>query len=89
MLGMNKDMYDALSDDDKALVEMAAAEANEVQKSENRAREAEQLAEMSDVMTVSELSAAQLAVFSNAMAPVYDEFTDAWTPELLAAVRPE
>ncbi|MBH0009764.1 DctP family TRAP transporter solute-binding subunit [Salinibacterium sp. UTAS2018] len=89
MLGMNKDMYDALSDDDKALVEMAAAEANEVQKSENRAREAEQLAEMSEIMTVSELSASQLAVFTDAMAPVYDEFTDAWTPELLAAVRPE
>ncbi|MBH0130930.1 DctP family TRAP transporter solute-binding subunit [Salinibacterium sp. NK8237] len=89
ILGMNKDMYDALSDDDKALVEMAAAEANEVQKSENRAREAEQLAEMSEIMTVSELSASQLAVFSEAMAPVYDEFTDAWTPELLAAVRPE
>ncbi|CAO1649630.1 DctP family TRAP transporter solute-binding subunit [Salinibacterium sp. NG22] len=89
ILGMNKDMYDALSDDDKALVEMAAAEANEVQKSENRAREAEQLAEMSEIMTVSELSASQLAVFSEAMSPVYDEFTDAWTPELLAAVRPE
>lgn len=89
MLGMNKDMYDALSDDDKALVEMAAAEANEVQKSENRAREAEQLAEMSEIMTVSELSASELAAFSDAMASVYDEFTDAWTPELLAAVRPE
>ncbi|QYH34537.1 DctP family TRAP transporter solute-binding subunit [Salinibacterium sp. M195] len=89
ILGMNKDMYDALSDDDKALVEKAAAEANEVQKSENRARESEQLAEMSEIMTVSELSAAQLAAFSEAMAPVYDEFTSAWTPELLAAVRPE
>jgi len=89
VLGMNKGMYDALSDDDKALVEMAAAEANKVQKSENRARESDQLAEMSEVMTVSELSAAELAVFSDAMGSVYDEFTDAWTPELLAAVRPE
>lgn len=89
ILGMNKTMYDELSDSDKALVEKAAAEANEVQKTENRARESEQLAEMSKTMTVTQLNASQLAAFNAAMEPVYDEFTASWTPELLAAVQPK
>lgn len=89
VLGMNKDMYDELSDDDKAIVDHAAEEANKAQKAENRARESDQLADMSSTMTVTQLDAAQLAAFSDAMQPVYDEFTDAWTPELLAAFQPK
>jgi C4-dicarboxylate transporter DctM subunit len=89
MLGMNKDLYDSLSDEDRELVERAAAEANELQIAENRAREAEQFAEMSEAMTVTELSEQELAAFSDAMAPVYEQFTPEWTPELLAAVQPD
>ncbi|WP_430592390.1 DctP family TRAP transporter solute-binding subunit [Humidisolicoccus flavus] len=89
MLGMNKDLFDSLSPEDQALVEEAAAEANEFQREMNRERGEEQLAEMSETMTVTELTPEQVQEFRDVIAPVYDEFTSIWTQELLDAVTPE
>jgi len=89
MLGMNKDMYDELSDADKELVQRAAAEANELQKETNRERGEEQLAEMKSEMTVAELTEDQTAVFREAMAPIYDKYESIWTPDLTEAVKPQ
>lgn len=88
ILGMNLDLYNSLSDEDKEIVNEAAAEANEFQIDLSREREASQLAEMREEMTVTELDADQLAVFREAMQPVYDLHLDKWTPEVAEAVRP-
>ncbi|KIP53396.1 DctP family TRAP transporter solute-binding subunit [Leucobacter komagatae] len=89
ILGMNQELFDSLSDTDKQIVEEAAAEANAYQVKLSRDREAEQLAEMKDQMTVTELSPEQLAVFRDAMQPVYDAYADKWTPEVAEAVQPK
>jgi TRAP-type transport system periplasmic protein len=86
---MNKDLFDSLSPEDQELVQRAAAEANELQKSDNRARGEEQLAEMKETMTVTELDESQLAAFRDKVAPIYDKFESVWTPDLAAAVKPE
>ena len=89
ILGMNKDMFEALSDEDKKIFEEAAAEANEYQIKLSRDKEAEQLAEMEDQMTVTTLTADQLAVFREALQPVYDAYESKWTTEVLEAVQPK
>ena len=89
ILGMNKDLFESLSDEDKQIVEEASAEANEFQVKLSRDREAEQLAEMQDAMTVTELTPEQLAVFREAMQPVYDAYADKWTAEVAEAVQPK
>ncbi|MCC9204220.1 DctP family TRAP transporter solute-binding subunit [Arthrobacter sp. zg-Y769] len=89
MLGMNKDMYEELSDSDKELVQKAAAEANELQKKTNRERGEEQLAEMKSTMTVTELNEEQVSVFRDSMGPIYDKYESVWTADLAEAVKPK
>ncbi len=89
ILGMNADLYDSLSEEDQQIVQDAAAEANEMQISENRALEEEQLAELSEEMEVTELTEEQVETFREAMEPVYDTHQDDWTEELFEAVQPE
>ncbi|MFC5337877.1 DctP family TRAP transporter solute-binding subunit [Leucobacter denitrificans] len=89
ILGMNLDMYNELSDEDKAIVDEAAAEANAYQIELSRDKESEQLAEMKEQMTVTELTPEQLTAFREALQPIYDAYTDKWTPEVLEAVTPQ
>ncbi|MCW2131234.1 tripartite ATP-independent transporter solute receptor, DctP family [Arthrobacter sp. VKM Ac-2550] len=89
MLGMNKDLYDSLSDEDKALVEKAAAEANKVQIAENRKRETEQLEAMKGSMNVAELDESQIKAFREAVSPVHDKFEPIRTEALVSAVQPK
>lgn len=89
ILGMNQELFESLSDEDKKIVQEAATEANEFQVSLSREKEAEQLAEMKDQMTVTELDADQLATFREAMQPVYDSYNSKWTPEVAEAVQPK
>ncbi|MCC3265950.1 DctP family TRAP transporter solute-binding subunit [Arthrobacter gengyunqii] len=89
MLGMNKDMYDELSESDKELVQKAAAEANELQKKTNRERGDEQLAEMKSTMTVTELNEQQISAFRQSMDPIYDKYESVWTADLTEAVKPK
>lgn len=89
ILGMNLEQYEALSDEDKKIVDEAAAEANEYQINLSRESEAEQLAEMQEQMTVTELTPEQLEAFREAMQPVYDKYNDKWTPEVAEAVQPK
>lgn len=89
MLGMNKDIYDGLSDADKELVQRAAAEANELQKSDNRKRGEKQLAEMKKSMTVTVLNEKEVGAFRDAMAPIYDKYEAVWGADLLDAVKPQ
>lgn len=89
ILGMNQELFESLSDEDKKIVQEAATEANEFQVSLSREKEAEQLAKMKDQMTVTELDADQLATFREAMQPVYDSYNSKWTPEVAEAVQPK
>lgn len=89
VLGMNKDLYDSLSEEDQVLVQKAAAEANKIQITENRKREAEQLAEMRKKMQVAELDSAQVDEFRKAMSPIYEKYATIWTEELAKAVKPQ
>lgn len=88
ILGMNLEQYNSLSDDDKKIVDEAAAEANEFQVNLTRESEETQLAEMEKEMTVTTLDEAQLEAFRKAMEPVYDEYQAKWTPEVAEAVKP-
>ncbi|MFV0433037.1 MAG: DctP family TRAP transporter solute-binding subunit [Leucobacter sp.] len=89
ILGMNLDLYNSLSEEDQQIVNDAAAEANEYQINLSREREAEQLAEMEDQMTVTTLTPDQLETFREAMQPVYEKYAEKWTPEVAEAVQPE
>ncbi|GAB3059963.1 DctP family TRAP transporter solute-binding subunit [Sediminivirga luteola] len=89
ILGMNKDLYDSLSEEDRALVDEAAEEANALQIDLNREREAEQLAEFEETMQVTELSPDQVNAFREALTPVREAHMDRWTEDLFQAVSPE
>jgi len=89
ILGMNQELYEGLSDEDKKIVEEAAAEANAFQIELSREKEATQLAEMEQQMTVTKLNAEQLAAFRAALQPVYDAYESKWTPEVAEAVQPK
>ncbi|WP_072312700.1 DctP family TRAP transporter solute-binding subunit [Agrococcus sp. Marseille-P2731] len=89
MLGMNQATFDGLSPEDQEIVRQAAAAANEAQITENRERGEEQLAEMREEMTVSELTPEQTTDFRETMEPIYSKYESIWTTELLDAVRPE
>ncbi|GAA2540490.1 DctP family TRAP transporter solute-binding subunit [Microbacterium mitrae] len=89
ILGMNKEMFENLSAEDQKIVEEAAAEANEYQITLSREKEASQLAEMEEQMTVSTLDADQLAAFREALQPVYDAYESKWTAEVAEAVQPK
>lgn len=88
ILGMNLDMYNGLSDDDKTIVDEAAAEANSFQINLSRESESKQLAEMEKLMTVTTLTPKQIEVFRQAMQPVYETQADKWTDEVAEAVKP-
>lgn len=89
VLGMNKDMFDALSPEDQEIVRKAAAEANEVQKQQNRDKEETQLKEMSETMEVTELTEDQLKAFRDVVAPLYETYKPKWGAELADAVQPK
>lgn len=89
ILGMSKDMYDELSDEDKAIVEDAAAQAIELQISNNREKEEGQLEELKGKMEVVELTPEEMQVFKDSLEPLYEKYTDIWGQELLDTVRPE
>lgn len=89
ILGMNKDLYDSLSEEDRTIVDDAAAAANELQISSNREKEAGQLEELRSSMEVVELTPEETDAFREAMAPVYDDYQDVWGADLIEALAPE
>ncbi|VXC33280.1 DctP family TRAP transporter solute-binding subunit [Pseudoclavibacter sp. 8L] len=89
MLGMNKALFDSLSAEDQAIVQEAAQEANQYQRDLNRERGEEQLTEMGETMTVTELTSDQVAEFRSALQPLYEEYASVWTEDLVDAVAPQ
>ncbi|MDA3146389.1 DctP family TRAP transporter solute-binding subunit [Leucobacter sp. UCMA 4100] len=88
LLGMSLDMWNELSEEDQAIVQEAADEANEFQIKMSRDREDEQLVEFKEEMQVDELSPEEIAAFREALQPLYDSWTPKWTETVFDAVNP-
>lgn len=88
ILGINKELYDSLSDEDKQIVDDAATAAVDLQISNNREKEAEQLEELKETMEVIELSPEETQAFRDAVTPLYDEYTDVWGEDMVNALQP-
>lgn len=89
ILGMNKDLYDSLSEEDRAIVDEAAAAANELQITNNREKEEGELEELKGKMEVIELTPEQQQAFKAAADPVLEQYREKWGEELVTAVTPE
>lgn len=89
VFGMNKDMYEGLSDEDRAIVDDAAAQAVELQITNNREKEAGQLEELRGTMEVVDLTPEQVAAFEEAVQPLRDTYRDRWGADLVDAVTPQ
>ncbi|MFK5584126.1 DctP family TRAP transporter solute-binding subunit [Serinicoccus sp. LYQ131] len=88
ILGMNKEVFDSLSEEDQELVTAAAQEAAELQIANNRENEAGQLEELKGEMDVVELTEEESTAFRDQMTPVYDDYQDVWGADLVEAVTP-
>lgn len=86
ILGMNKDAFDSLSEEDQRVVLESAAEANALQISNNREREAGQLEELRGQMEVEDLTPEQIEVFREDLAPLYEQYAEVWGPEMTEAI---
>lgn len=90
VLGINKDLYDSMSEEDQELFKRLGKEAAVYQVELNRERAAEQLEELKTKgMKVNELSEEQLQVFKDASKPIYEKYTDIWGEDLLKAFQGE
>lgn len=88
LLGMNKGMFDELSEEDQTVVTESAAEANEYQVGLNRDLAEEQQEQLGGEMEVAELDSDQLADFREAAEPIFEKYGEVWTPEILEQVQP-
>ncbi|GAK06818.1 LOW QUALITY PROTEIN: TRAP-type C4-dicarboxylate transport system, periplasmic component [Geomicrobium sp. JCM 19038] len=79
ILGMNKDLYDSLPEEDQALIREVAAEANDYQIQITREKEAKQLEELEAAgMEIYYPTEEEIEQFRNDSQPVYDQFRDIW-----------
>ena len=86
ILGMAGDLWASLSEEDQAIVQEAADEANDFQRNHTREVAAEREAEMAEVMEIIDLTADELQAFRDAMVPIYDKYIPIWGEDTLAAV---
>ncbi len=76
-LAISSKTWEALSQDEQALIVSASERARDLQRIDNRASEADLIADLqSKGMTVVELTPEQLAEFQEKVQPVYDRFVD-------------
>ncbi|WP_431803855.1 DctP family TRAP transporter solute-binding subunit [Halobacillus andaensis] len=90
ILGINKDLYDSMSEEDQQLMKEAAANANEYQIEQAQKLEEEQLQDLEDSgMEVYELSGEEKEEFKEVSQPIYDEYESIWGEELLEVFQSE
>lgn len=90
VLGINKNLYDSMSEEDQELFKRLGEEAAAYQVKLNRERAAEQLEELKTKgMKVNELSEEQIQAFKDASQPIYEKYTDIWGEDLLKAFQGE
>lgn len=89
VLGMNKELYDSMSDEDKELFDRLGKEAAEYQVELAREKEAGQIEELKAAgMQFYEPTEEELAAFKEQVQPLYDKYTDIWGADLLEAFQP-
>ena len=90
VLGINKKLFDSMSEEDQELFKRLGKEAAAYQIQLNRERAAEQLEELKEKgMKVNELTEEQLQVFKDASQPIYDQYKTIWGEDLLKAFQGE
>lgn len=90
VLGMNKKLYDSMSDEDKELFDRLGKEAADYQVELAREKEATQIAELEAAgMKFYTPTEEELAQFKEAVQPVYEKYTDIWGADLLNAFKGE
>src|SRR5699024_2647857 len=88
VLGINKELFDSMSEDDQKLLKDAAEEANAYQIEQAQELEAEQLKELEEKgMDIYELTDEEKEAFLEALEPVYDKYESVWGEDLLETFR--
>ena len=88
VLGINKELFESMSEEDQELFERLGKEAAAYQVQLNRERAAEQLEELKAAgMQVNELTEEQLKQFQDASQAIYDQYKDTWGEDLLKAFQ--
>lgn len=89
VLGINKDLFDSLSEDDQELFTRLGQEAAEYQIEITREKEAEQIEELKEAdMNFYTPTDEEIEEFREAVKPVYDKYESIWGEDLLEAFRP-
>lgn len=90
VLGVNQDLFESLSPEDKDLVTRLAEDSADFQIEENRRLEADELTELEAAgMEINELTDEQKAEFQDASAGLYERYRRIWGEELSNAFIPE
>ena len=83
---MNAELYNSLSPELQAIVDEAGQAACEYERELNRSQDQEIMDKWAEAgVEITELTPEAAAEFAEASAPVYDEFADELTPELIEA----
>ncbi len=84
ILGMNKKLFDSLSEEDQQILLTAAENANKFQIDLARETEKEQMKEMEEVgVSFYYPTEEELAGFKEKAQPIYDKYTEVWGEDLL------
>ncbi|RYG72956.1 DctP family TRAP transporter solute-binding subunit [Lentibacillus lipolyticus] len=90
ILGINKELFDSMSEEDQQILKESAADANAYQIELAQELEKEQIAELEEKgMEIYELSAEEKQAFREAAKPIYDKYESVWGEELLNAFQSE
>ncbi|AIY04586.1 C4-dicarboxylate ABC transporter, substrate-binding protein [Planococcus sp. PAMC 21323] len=90
VLGMNKKLYDSMSEEDQELFDRLGKEAAEYQVKIAREKEETQIAELEAAgMQIYTPTEDEIAQFKEAASPIYDKYTDIWGADLLKAFQGE
>ncbi len=88
VLGINKELYDSMSDDDKALFDRLGKEAAAYQVQIARERETEQVKELEEKgMTIYTPTSEEIAAFKEVVQPIYEKYESIWGTDLLQAFQ--
>lgn len=89
VLGVNKDLFDSLSEEDQELFTRLGQEAAEYQIEITREREKEQIEELEDAgMNFYYPTEDEIEDFREAVTPIYDKYESIWGEDLLEAFKP-
>ncbi len=88
ILGMNKKLFDSLSDADIEIIQTAADNANKFQIEEARKLEAEQIKSLEEAgMQIYYPTDKELEAFKEAAQPIYDQYKEVWGADLFNAFQ--